>query len=83
MRAVQNWVIKILIKASGGILKRGADNSLRTRPRGPRDKMGSMERGTAKGPARRAASERQNGTELTGYEEGGNSCRSLVYNRGI
>lgn len=30
-----NWVIKILIKAAGGILKRAADNRLETRPRAP------------------------------------------------
>lgn len=43
-RAVRDWVIKILIKASGGILKRAADNGLGTRPRGPGSKMGPKER---------------------------------------
>lgn len=34
-RESQDWVIKILIKASGGILKRGTDNGGLDRGRGP------------------------------------------------
>lgn len=86
-RGPQDWVIKILIKASGGILKRNADNGPGSRPRAPRVKWARRNvAGGAGGKGRRErgqAGERQNGTELTGHEERGNPCRSLVYNRGI
>lgn len=52
---------------------------------GPKGKMGPWRGGVEKGEEveRERAGERQNGTELTGHEERGNPCRSLVYNRGI
>lgn len=51
---------------------------------GPKGKMGPWPEEWRKGRVKRErAGERQNGTELTGHEERGNPCRSLVYNRGI
>ena len=49
--------------------------------------MGPEKRGQRSGAGGRTergqTGERWNGTELTGHEERGNPCRSLVYNRGI
>lgn len=51
---------------------------------GPKGKMEPWPEEWRKGRVKRErAGERQNGTELTGHEERGNPCRSLVYNRGI